>query len=152
MRTTSNNWVERSKYGKVHVGGGYCQFLTVIITHSQAQLSTWESSIQNPANPAVLFFSFLFFLCYDLVWPLRDVLSFAILDRELYSSLPFFALQYKSNLTGRKNDLHGKIFTARSKTMSMLARCCISSSYCTSKNINFYLFNIFTWPSQKTTL
>lgn len=34
-------------------------FLTVIITHSQAQLSTWESSIQNPAKPAVLFFFFL---------------------------------------------------------------------------------------------
>lgn len=52
-----------------------------------------ESSIQNPAKPAVLFFFFFFFFCHDLVWPLRDVLSFAILDRGFYGALYFFALQ-----------------------------------------------------------
>lgn len=60
MRTNSNIWIKKN----LKVRRGPCgwlvlsEFLTVIITHSQAQLSTWESSIQNPAKPAVLFFSF----------------------------------------------------------------------------------------------
>lgn len=65
----------------------------MIITHSQAQLSTWESSIQNPANPAVLFFFFFFLFSCDLVWPFKDVLAFAILDREFYGVVPRFTLK-----------------------------------------------------------
>lgn len=72
------------------------EFLTVIITHSQAQLTTRESSIENPAKPAVLFLSFSFFFFFfgcDLVWPLKDVLAFAISDRGFYGAVSCFALQ-----------------------------------------------------------
>lgn len=47
--------------------------LIVVVTHSQAQLRTSESSVQNPAKPAVLFFPF-FFPCRDLAWPLKDLI------------------------------------------------------------------------------
>lgn len=96
MRTNSKIWIKKN----LKVRRGPCgwlvlsEFLTVIITHSQAQLSTWESSIQNPAKPAVLFFSFFCF-CRDLVWPFRDVLSFATLHRGFYGALHCFASQWK---------------------------------------------------------
>lgn len=67
------------------------EFLTVIITHSQAQLSTWESSIQNPTKPAVSPPP----IC-DLVWPLtvtRCTDTFAILDEEFYGGLPWSSSQ-----------------------------------------------------------
>jgi len=62
---------------KDHVSRGLLsEFLCVIIIHVQAQLRTWESSIQNPEKPTVM--SFFPPLCCDLVWPFREVHPFSI--------------------------------------------------------------------------
>lgn len=94
MRTNSNNWIEKSKARQGQCGWRVLsEFLTVIITHSQAQLSTCGSHPYKIQQSLLFCFFFFFFFCHDLVWPLRDVLSFAILDRGFYGALYFFALQ-----------------------------------------------------------
>ena len=68
MRTNSNNWMEESKARQGQCGWRVLsEFLTVIITHSQAQLSTCGSHPYKIQQSLLFCFFFFFFLFLPLL-------------------------------------------------------------------------------------
>lgn len=93
MQTNSSNWIENSVVRQSETRAMWVVG-TVSVSHcdhnSFAGTAEYMGVIHTKSSKACCS---VFFSCRDLVWPLRDVLSFAILDKEFYGVLPCFALQ-----------------------------------------------------------